>query len=180
MNADKYKNYGVKLDFTLPIGKKIFWKNDINWSENSLEYLNQKSTVNNLVINSNLIYMEPQKGLLAGLVLQKQMSRYAAVQGYNTNGNDLLLAMLRQSFLKQKLTVGLYYILPVETGLKYNMINKTNTASYYQQSNTSLNFIKNLTFIEISYRFSAGKSVKKVQVTDDDELKSSKKGGIGL
>lgn len=180
VNADKYKNYGVKLDFTLPIGKKIFWKNNINWFENSLEYNKQSSKANNWLINSTLIYMEPKKGFMAGLVLQKQMSRYAAVQGYNTNGNDLCLAMLRQSFLKQKLTIGLYSMLPIEMGLKYNIINTTNTASYYQQSKTSLNFIKNLTFFEISYRFSAGKSVKKVQTTDDDELKSSKKSGIGL
>jgi hypothetical protein len=180
VNADKYQNYGVKLDFTLPIGKKIFWKSDINWFKNSLEYYNQKNTVNNWVINSNLIYMEPQKGFMAGLVLQKQMSRYATVQGYNTNGNDLMLAMLRQSFLKQKLNVGLYYMLPINMGLKYNIVNTTSTASYYQQSKTSLEFIKNLTFIEISYRFSAGKSVKKAQITDDDELKSSKKSGIGL
>lgn len=180
VNADKYKSYGVKLDFTLPFGKKVFWKNNINWFENSLEYNNQSSTANNWLINSNLIYMEPQKGFMAGLILQKQMSRYASIQGYTTNNNDLCLAMLRQSFLKQKLTVGVYYILPIDMGLKYDIVNTTNTVSYYQQSKTSLNFIKNLTFFEISYRFNAGKSVKKVQVTDDDELKSSKKSGIGL
>lgn len=180
VNADKYQNYGVKLDFTLPFGKKVFWKNNITWFGNSLEYSNQSSKVNNWLINSNLIYMEPKKGFMAGLILQKQMTRYAAIQGFTTNNNDLCLIMLRQSFLKQKLTVGLYSMLPIEMGLKYNMINTTNTTSYYQQSKTSLNFIKNLTFFEISYRFSAGKSVKKIQVTDDDELKSSKKSGIGL
>jgi hypothetical protein len=180
VNADKYKNYGVKLDFTLPMGKKIFWKNGIDWSENSLEYNNQKNTANNWLVNSTLIYMEPQKGFMAGFVLQKRMTRYAAVQGYTNNNNDLSLIMLRQSFLKQKLTVGLYYMLPIDMGLRYDMINTTSTASYYQQSKTSLNFIKHLTFFEISYRFSAGKSVKKMQTTDDDELKSSKKSGIGL
>ena len=177
---DIAQKYGVKIDFTLPFGKKIFWQNGINWFENSLEYNNQKNTANNWLINSTLIYMEPQKGFMAGFVLQKRMTRYAAVQGYTTNNNDLSLIMLRQSFLKQKLTFGLYYMLPINMGLKYNMINTTSTASYYQQSKTSLNFIKHLTFFEISYRFSAGRSVKKVQITDDNELKSSKKGGIGL
>ncbi len=180
VNADKYNHYGVKLDFTVPFGKKIFWQNNVNLSKSNIAYKGESNSVDNLGINSNLIYVEPTKGLMAGLVYQKQILRDINIQGYSSNGNDLMLAMLRKSMLKQKLNVTLYYIAPVNLGLSYDIPNLTQTATYYQKTNAKMIFIKHLTFIEVSYNFSSGKQTKKQQSTTDEEFNSGKKGGFGL
>ncbi len=180
VNAEKYEQYGVRLNFTIPFSKKFFWQNNINWSESKISYLNESNMVDNWRINSNLIYVEPSKGLVAGLIYQKQTTKNIIIQGYNSNDNDLVLAMLRKSFFKEKLNVSLYYVAPINIGLTYDLPNTTKATGYYNFSTSRMSFIKNLTFIEVSYNLSAGKKTKKQQVSTDDEFNSGKKGGFGL
>ena len=180
VNVDSYSRFGANLDFTLPLGKHIFWRNRIGWNQSSMAYNAENYKVNNWTLNTNLIYMLQEKGLMGGLIVQKQSFKNVTIQGYNTNGSDLALIMLRKSFLKDNLNVSLFYALPIDWGLNYVQNNETTAASYYQKSYTSLNLIKNMAFIEISYRFASGKTLKKKQVSTDNEMDQKTKGGFGL
>lgn len=180
VNADDYKSYGVKLDFTVPFGKKLFWKNNIQWSESTIEYKTSKNSVQNWMINSNLIYVEPAKGIVAGMIFQKQIAKDISIQGFNSNGNDIFLVMLRKSLLQQKLNVTLFYVAPLNLGLSYNLPQNTEAKGYSRYSNVRMGFIKNMTFLELSYNLSVGKKIIKKQSSTDDEFSGSKKSGFGL
>jgi hypothetical protein len=180
VNADNYRNYGVNADFTVPFGKKLFWKNNVGVYRSEVAYKSWSNSLDNVRINSNLIYFDPANNNFIGLIYQKQVYKDVLVQGYNMNGNDLLLVMLRKSFFKQKLNVGLSYIFPFETGLNYDLINTVNTANYTQRSHLRMEFVKNLVFLDISYRFNAGKTIKSKQQSNDEELNTNKKGAFGL
>jgi hypothetical protein len=180
VNADKYKRYGITMDFTLPLSKSIFWQNWMDWYKNTLSYNGESGTTHNFVLNSTLVYMAPKAGIVTGAVLQKQISREATIQGYSSGGNDIALLFFQKSLLKQKLNITLLYMLPVKMGLTYEQGNLTQTPSYYQLSHTSLNLIKNLAFIEINYHFNAGRQVTKKTANNDDDNKNKKKGGFGL
>jgi Outer membrane receptor for ferrienterochelin and colicins len=179
VNVDKYERYGIGLNFTVPFGKTIFWQNRLDWYKNRLAYNGESYDVNNFAINSNIIYVNSKAGIVAGLILQKQANKEAGIQGYSTNGNDILLSMFRKSFFKQRLNVSAYYMLPVNMGLKYNLPNLTETNSYYQLSHMSLNLIKNLMFFEISYRFASGKEAK-AKTSSDSDAEQKKKSMFGL
>lgn len=180
VNVDSYSRLGANLDFSLPFGKRIFLKNTIGFNQSKMAYDAESYQINNWTLNSNLIYMLQERGMMAGLILQKQTYKQVAIQGYNTTGSDLLLVMLRKSFMKDKLNLGLFYTLPVELGLNYNMKNVTIAQSYKLTSNANLNLIKNMVFFEISYRFTKGKEVKNKQVSSDGEMELKQKSGFGL
>ena len=144
-----------------------------------MAYLDDSYNTNNFTANSTLVYVMQKAGLVAGVVYQKMLRHEVSIQGYGSNGNNLLLAFLQKSFFKEKLNASLMYIFPVNF-ISYDQSSLTQAKSYYQYSNVNLNLIKNLVFLEISYRFNAGKQVKKKQSDDSDEITRSKKGGIGL
>ncbi|WP_293053934.1 outer membrane beta-barrel protein [Paludibacter sp.] len=180
VNADLYQRYGVQLNFTLPLSKTIFWQNWMDFYKNHLEFNGVGTTVRNSLINSTLVYVNPKIGLTAGAVLQKQLCKDAAIQGYTSNNNDLIVLFINKSLMKQKLNITLMYMPPVEMGLKYEQTNVTEAGSYYQMSRASLNLIKNLTFVEVNYHFNAGKEVKKRESVPDGDAAKKKSGGIGL
>lgn len=180
VNADLKQNYGVRLNFTVPFGKQLFWQNYLGWSRTTIEYNNEFNSANNMSINSNLIYVNPPKGMVAGLIYQKQLTRNIEIQSYGTSGNDIALLMLRKSFLKQKLNTTLFYALPIDLGLRYDLPGQSVADGYKQTSMARMHFIKNLIFIEVSYNLSAGKKTKKFESSSDDELNGAKKSGFGL
>lgn len=180
VNADLYQRYGVKVNFTLPIGKHIFWQNNFDFYKNSLKYNGESTTVHNSVINSTLVYICPSLGLNAGAVLQKQMNEQASIQGYSSGGNDLSILFINKSFLKQRLNVTLLYMPPIKMGMKYQQDQVTEAGDYYNKTSASLNLIKNLILVEASYRFNSGKEVKKRQDVPDADASKKKTGGFGF
>jgi Outer membrane receptor for ferrienterochelin and colicins len=180
VNADLYQRYGVQLNFTLPLSKTIFWQNWMDFYKNHIEFNGVGTTVRNSLINSTLVYVNPKIGLTVGAVLQKQLCKDAAIQGYTSNNNDLIVLFINKSLMKQKLNITLMYMPPVKMGLKYEQTNVTEAGNYYQMSRASLNLIKNLTFVEVNYHFNAGKEVKKREPVPDGDAAKKKSGGIGL
>jgi len=179
VNADLYERYGIKANFTLPLSKKLFWQNQWDFFRNNMRYNGEQTGVNSSVINSTLVYVDPAKGITVGAILQKQISKSASIQGYSENGNDLAIFMLRKSMMKQRLNMTLFYIPPINMGLKYKQDNIASVSDYYSRSTAGLNLIKNLIFFEINYHFNTGKEVKQRQSsTDTDAVKG--KSGIGL
>jgi hypothetical protein len=179
VNADLYERYGIKANFTLPLSKKLFWQNQLDFFRNNMKYNGEQTGVNSSVINSTLVYVDPAKGITMGAILQKQIAKSASIQGYSENGNDLVVLMLRKSFLKQRLNMTLFYIPPIKMGLKYTQDNEAKTTDYYNRSSAGLNLIKNLIFFEINYHFNSGKEVKQRQSTTDSDAVQSKS-GIGI
>ncbi len=180
VNADLMQSYGVRLNFTVPFGKQFFWQNYLGWTRKTIEYNQEFNSANNLSINTNLIYVNQPKGMLAGLIYQKQLTRNIEIQSYGTSGNDIALLMLRKSFLNQKLNTTLFYALPVDLGLKYDLPGQSVADGYQQTNMARMHFIKNLIFIEVSYNLSAGKKTKKFESASDDELNGAKRSGFGL
>jgi hypothetical protein len=180
VNADRYEQYGVQLNFTIPFGKTLFWQNWMDIFSNHISYNGEGTTQHNFKWNSTLVYVNQKLGINTGLVLQKQMYREAAIQGYTTNNNDLVVFFLQKALMKQKLNITLLFMPPVKMGLKYEQTNLTQAGQYYQMSSNSLNVIKNLVFFEINYHFNAGKQVVKKQTQANQEEVKQKSGGFGL
>jgi hypothetical protein len=180
VNASYYDRYGVQLNFTIPLAKTLFWQNWMDIFNNHISYNDEGTTQHNFNFNSTLVYVNQKAGINAGLAIQKQMYKEAAIQGYTSDNNDLAIFFLQKALMKQKLNITLMFMPPIKMGMKYEQDNLTQAAQYYQLSSTSLNVIKNLVFLEINYHFNAGKQVtKKSPQTDQDEVKK-KSGGFGL
>lgn len=179
VNAQKYRKYGASLNFTLPLGKKIFWQNRVDWNRSYMAYHGESYAGNNLITNLSLFYVEQQKGWVLGAVYQKRNRKDIGIQGYTSDGNDMVLLFMQKSFPKQKLDVAFLYILPLQC-LNYDQTTMTRSGSYYQKSTGSLGLIKNLTFVQLSYRFNAGKQVVKKTKEDEPETERTRRGGLSL
>jgi Outer membrane receptor for ferrienterochelin and colicins len=180
VNASLYQRYGVRLNFTVPLTKKIFWQNEMDFYKNRLEHNGEGTTVKNSMINSTLVYVNPAIGLTTGAVLQKQLCKNAAIQGYASENNDLFLLLISKALMKQKLNMTLIYMPPIDLGQTYEQATVTQAANYYQQSRVSLNLIKNLVLFEVNYHFNTGKEVKKRGAVPDADETKKKSGGFGL
>lgn len=179
VNADHYNQLGASLNFTIPFCKNFFWQNGLDWNHNKIAYKDDAFSFNDFTINSSLFYTNKKAGLTAGTILQKGQSRDINIQGYSAYGSNMMVALLQKSFLKEKLNVSLLYMMPVNF-LKYDQQTLTKAGSYYQLSTMHMGLIKNLTFIQVTYRFKYGKTITPKTTTDDNDSKSSKKGGFGM
>jgi len=117
---------------------------------------------------------------MAGVMLQKMITKYATLQGYNQGGNDIPAIMLQKNLFKQKLSLMLLYIPPlVNDGfLKSTQSNLTKTPDYYAFQSAGLKLLNNLTLFQITFHFNQGKQVKVTKSSLDDDTTTKRKSGI--
>jgi len=179
VNADHFRVYGVRLNFTYPLAKTLFWQNWMDLENVHLLYNDASSQRTRIQFNTFLYYSLPKLDGAVGAGIQKNIAKYPNLQGYNTWGNDAFLLMIQKNFFKKRLSCTLIYVPPVNF-LQYSQDSFTETPSYYSFSRGGLGVLKNLTILQISYHFNAGKQVniKKSSLDNESTAPTKKSGGI--
>jgi len=97
-------------------------------------------------------------------------------QGYDYGNNDFWMVFIQQPFLKQRLTVMMGYILPLDIAARYTQGNYTDTGLYTTSNQYDISMLKNMLLVNIVYRFNQGKSVRSIEkeVKKDVERESRK------
>ena len=181
VNAD-FKKLGVNVNFTLPFKKYFFWQNFFQMSNTWISYNDVSNKQFSYIFNTMLIYNQPKLDVMAGVGIQKMITKWGTLQGYSGGGNDIPLMMIQKNLFKKRLSVALIYVPPVKEGMiRYSQDNMTQTPTYYSFNRVGLKLLNNLTILQINYRFNSGKQVniKKTSLDNDSNVKQ-KSGGLGL
>jgi len=181
VNAD-LKKLGVNVNFTLPFKKYFFWQNFFQMSNAWISYNNVSNKQLSYIFNSMLIYNQPKWDVTAGIGIQKMITKWGTLQGYNGGGNDIPMMMLQKNFFKKRFSLAIIYVPPVKEGfIRYSQDSMTQTPTYYSINRGGLKLLNNLTILQINYRFNSGKQINvKKSTLDNDSNVKQKSGGIGL
>lgn len=174
-NVGYYRNYGVQTRFTIPFGKSIFLQSDFDVFKSSIKYLDKINNLNNWTMSSQLIYQNQKSRAVVGLKYQKNLFKYITAQGYNVGDNDYWIIFVQQPFLKNKLNVMLLYFLPINLGVDFNQGSYIKTDTYTETKTNDISFLKNMFILQVSYRFSKGKSVNKTEKKIEQNNEKSNK-----
>jgi len=179
VNADNFRTYGVRVNFTYPLAKTLFWQNWVNVENVHLSYNDVSSQQTRFQLSSFLYCSLPKWDGAVTAGIQKYIAKYPTLQGYNTWANDAVLLMIQKNFFKKRLSCSFIYIPPVNF-LHYSQDTYVNTPAYYSSSRGGLDLLKNLMMLQINYRFSTGKQVtiKKSSLDNETAAPTKKSGGI--
>ncbi len=171
-NAAKRTEKGVKINFVAPFGKSIFMQNGLKFFKQEISYNGESHFTKNWTMNAQLIYRNKKYNTLVGPFYQRQLFKNLNWQGYNKVGNDLWGFFVQQPFFKQKLNIMLIYVIPINWGIDYSQGSYAKTNSYEEFNNIDLTIMKNMIMFRISYRFSRGKEIKRLnkKINIDNEV----------
>ena len=180
----KYRSYGVNVSFTLPITKTFFWQNWFQIRNENLSYKDASNNRTTFMCNSMLIYSITKWDAMVVAGIQKNIAKWATLQGYQQQGNDIPMIMLQKNFWQKRLSVALVYVPPV---FNSGFIQSTQGSLteipnvYYAKQDAGLKLLNNLMIFQINFHFNQGKQVNvKKSSLDNDSNAKQKSGGIGL
>lgn len=168
-NLGVYNNKGVEAHLTIPFGKSLFLQTDADYYQSSVEYSGRKHSLDDLAFTGQLIYYRQKDNFVAGLQYQNNLRKFITAQGYQKGDNDFWILFVQKPFLKQRLTVMMLYFLPVNFGCDFNQGGYISSGGYSETKNYDISLLKNMLMFEVSYRFSKGKTVTKLEKKDDEE-----------
>jgi len=159
--------------FNAKFRKFLILQSFANYYKSSIAISNKINNVNDFTMTNNLIFRNEKHGLMIGLQYQKSLFHDITPQGYNKWGNDFWLTFIQKTFLEDKLTVMAYYFLPLSFGLDFAQGSYLETDTYTEDVVNDISLLKNIVMLEISYRFSKGKTVNKNE--KEIEIENQKK-----
>ena len=181
INANKFKIYGLRINFTYPLLKMLYWQNYMDLENVHLSYTDVSNKGTKFQLVSTLVYNMQKWNGMAGAGLQKICTKNPILQGYNMSGSDALFLLIRKNFFKNKLNCGFLYSLPV-TFLQSTNDTKIQTPTYYSFASSGFDLLKNAIIFQLTYHFSTGKQINVKKSSLDDEIPSptQTKKGSGL
>jgi hypothetical protein len=177
-NIGKYNNRGIEFNITIPLGKNIIWQNNLEFYHSEMSYEGHLNKISDWDGEMNLIYINYQSGLNAGIIYQRSNNKVISLQGYSNQENDFWAVMVQKPLFKKSFTIMFLYMLPVDFGADYNQVTYINTDSYTQTSTTDINILKNMFMVQLSYRFHRGKEIKSIKKTIEKEDEGTQKKGL--
>ncbi len=167
-NAAIRKDIGINTGITVPLGPIIF-QNNATFFKDKIEYNNETYDVKDWIMSSKLLYSNKKTNTLFGVIYQNQLRKAITWKGYWSWGNDFWCLFFQQALFKQKFNIMLIYALPIEWGAEFNQNTYLITSEYEEFNNVDLSIIKNMILFNISYRFTKGKEIKKIDKNVDIE-----------
>jgi hypothetical protein len=160
----QFSSKGIKGNFTLPLLKNsLIIKSDFDFFFQSITWQDRKNSVNDWTMNNQLLYIGKKYHSVFGLIYQKGIKKIINAQGYEMSNNDYWLAFVQQPLLKNKLTVMVGYILPLNIGVNYTQGNYADTGYYIARNIYDISMLKNMMLLNVTYRFNQGKSVRNIE-----------------
>ncbi len=161
-NIGGFIQKGIKASLTIPFGESLFWQNSVNIFNSEISYENKTNEFTDWSGESQLIYVNEKHNYFTGILMQKSNIKNINPQGYTQNENDFWAFLIQKSLFKDKGSIMLLYMVPLDFGMDYTLDNSITTSQYSQLSTTNFNLIKNVILLEMNYRFQSGKDIKKV------------------
>jgi len=177
-NTGAYRHYGIRINWGIPLSKKIFWQNNMDVYHSQIEYQKRENAFTDFSMESNLIYVNQKNGLTAGLLYQRGMNKHITTLGYQQWANDYWGFLMQKPFYKKRLNLMLLYMLPVDFGVDYIQKTLIQTNGYESLGKMDLHLLKNILVFRLNYRFSKGKSTRKTQKNIEDESPEGKSKGL--
>lgn len=176
-NVGNYVNKGIKGDFTIPLFKQsLIIQSNFDFFNSSITYNGKTNNLNDWIMNSQIIYMSQKQKTIAGLVYQKNIKKLINTEGYDYNNNDFWFLFVQQTVLKDKMTIMLGYMLPVDFGVTYNQGSFVDTELYRATNIYNISILKNMIMFKLTYRFNKGKSVKNIKKEIENEVEKKSDG----
>lgn len=186
VNAN-YKKLGFNLNFTYPITKTFYWQTWLQMCNGWFQYNDKDNnlTVQNhqfsYMFNSMFIYNIPKWDAMFAAGMQKNLTKWATLQGYNRYNNDIPMLMAQKNLFKKLLSISLIYVPPIEAGfVYYQQENMTKTSDYYSLNSYGLDLLKNLIILQINIHINQGKQVNVTKSSLGDDSNVKQKSGVGL
>ena len=176
-NAELYQRTGAKMNFS------HFFKPGIIVQANTEVFHSQivsTSKTNSLMdwrADVDLIYMFRKTETLLGLKYQRQQTKMINGLGWDKGDVDFWLLFYKRPLFKKRASIMLGYFLPLDLGANYDQGSFAQTTGITMRTNNDVSLVKNMFIIELSYRFSKGKSIKK---TEKDVLREDENSGGGM
>jgi len=179
VNADKFRIYGVRVNFTYPLMKTLFWQNYVDVEDVHLSYNNASNQRTRIQFISSLFYSLPKWNATVGAQLMKFSTKNPLLQGYNTWGSDMFLLMLQKNFFKNRLSCTFLYSPPLNF-LQYKAYTYTEAPNYVSSSSFRRDLLKNIMILQINYHFNSGKQINIRKSSLDNETTAPIKKGGGI
>ena len=167
-NIGLFQEKGIKTSFTIPLWKTIMWQNNLRIFNTSMSYGDYTNSFNDWGGRSNLMYADRKHNMMIGLMYTRQMFKRINLQGYSMRRNNFWGFMIQKSFLKKKLNIMAFYLLPLDLWINYERKSYTKTDFYTQTDISDASAIKNVFFFRLSYRISKGKIVRPKNIGNED------------
>jgi len=161
-NIGGFVQKGIKGSLLIPFGKSLIWQNSVNIFSSEISYENNTNKFTDWSGETQLIYINEKHNFYTGVLMQKSNIKRINPQGYTQNENDFWAFLIQKSLFKDKGSVTLLYLMPINFGVDYTFENSITTQHYSQVSTTNFDIIKNVIMVQMSYRFQRGKDIKKI------------------
>lgn len=175
-NIGKYTNYGLEANITIPFGKKVFLQTGLNVFNSSIRFEGTTNHINDWTMDNQLLYVDEKTGAVAGLEYQNNLFKSITAQGYNKSDNDFWILFVQHPFLKQRLNVLFLYFLPINWGVDFEQGSFIHSAGYTESRFASVDFLKNMVMLQVSYRFNKGKFINKTEKNIERQKEKKSKG----
>ncbi len=160
-NIGLYKKNGIKANITIPLfNQQLIFKSNIDVYASQIEHETNINKLKDWSMNTQLIYLGKKYHTVAGLIYQKENTKFISTYGYSSGNNDYWLLFVQQPFLKNKLSIMLGYMLPTDIAVIYDQDEYIDSPRLRSLNTTDISLLKNMILLKVSYRFSKGKQIK--------------------
>ncbi len=176
-NVGNYISQGIKGDITIPLFKQsLIIQTSFDFFKSSITYNGKINEINDWVMNSQMLYINKKYKTVAGFNYQKGIKKLINAQGYDYYNTDYWMLLVQQPFLKDKLTVMLGYMLPVNFGAIYEQGSYIDTDIYKATTTYDISMLKNFLVVRLAYRFDKGKNIRTLDKDIKKETEGKSKG----
>lgn len=176
-NVGNYISQGIKGNITIPLFKQsLIIQSSFDFFKSSISYNGKSNHINDWEMDAQLIYINKKYTTVMGLNYFKGIKKIINAQGYDYYNTDYWMLFVQQPFLKNKMTVMLGYILPVDFGVKYEQGSYIDTDIYKATTTYDISFLKNIVMLRLTYRFNKGKEIRSIDKNIEKEIEKKSKG----
>lgn len=170
--------FALGLDYNQSLGEFLNWNSSVGYSNGKLMYNGTQNSCKAWTFYSALEYYQPKLGLMTSLEYNRSMGKSILPQGYRMEGQDCWMLTASKKFWKERASLMVSYILPIDWGTRMKQESKINTPFYQEYNSLDLRTFHNMFFIRLNIRINGGKKVK--QIEKQTTVESEEKEGRGL
>ncbi|MDG1332442.1 MAG: TonB-dependent receptor [Crocinitomicaceae bacterium] len=162
-NAELYQRTGAKMNFSHFFKPGIIIQANTEVFHSKIVSTSKTNSLMDWRADVDLIYMFMKTETLLGLKYQRQQSKMINGLGWDKGDVDFWLLFYKRPFFKKRASVMFGYFLPINFGASYTQGSYAETTGITLRTDNDVSLVKNMFILELSYRFSKGKSIKKTE-----------------
>lgn len=170
------KRFSVPVSVECPVGRHFNLSCEGVYYASWGDYGEVKKSVDGWWYGANLTWFGG--GSMVDLGYSHSLMKENTLQGYQESGIDSWTLTANRQWLGGRLSTMLTWFLPLDTGLSRSSKSVTDTGFYSEHSRTDLKPYRNALILNITYRFSTGKSrktQKRSEITPEERISGGMK-----